>query len=215
MGATDAGASVSKRENAPGPALTTSAQTLDAALSCPQGVRGDHDPVVLVPGAGGDPTSAFAGLEPVLRDKGFPICGVTLPDAANGDIQIEAEYVVASIRKIASRSGRPVSVISVSSGAAPSRWALKWWPDLRSLVGDMIGVAPMNHGVGPALAALCAHPCSPGGKQGLPGSRFFEALNSGDETPGRLAYSVISSATDVNVPAPFSALEATATTPTR
>ena len=182
--------------------MTTSAEALDAALSCPQGIRGDHDPVLLVPGASGDPTSAFAGLEPVLRAKDYPVCGVTLPDAGFGDIQIEAEYVVASIRQIAARSGRPVSVIAVSQGGPVARWALKWWPDLRSLVGDVIGLAPDNHGVGPTLAALCDHPCAPAGRQGLPGSRFLAALNGGDETPGRLAYSVISSATDVTVPPP-------------
>ena len=57
--------------------------------------------MLLVPGAGGDPTRAFsAGLEPLLRAHRYPVCGVTLPDGAFGDIQVEAEYVVASIRKI-------------------------------------------------------------------------------------------------------------------
>jgi hypothetical protein len=208
VGATGAGASVSPPGNPPGPALTTSAEALDAALSCPQGVRGDRDPVLLVPGASGDPTSAFAGLEPVLRAKEYPICGVTLPEAGFGDIQIQAEYVVAAIRTLASRSDRPVSVIAVSSGGAVSRWALKWWPDLRSLVGDVIGLAPSNHGVGPTLVTICgAGPCAPASRQLLPGSQFFAALNSGDGTPGRLAYSAIFSATDVNVPAQFSELE--------
>jgi hypothetical protein len=208
LGASEAGASVSPREKAPGPALTTSPETLDAALSCPHGIRGDRDPVLLVPGASGDPTTAFAGLEPVLRAKDYPSCGVTLPDAGFGDIQIQAEYVVASIRKLSARSRRPVSVIAVSSGSATSRWALKWWPDLRSMVGDVIGLAPSNHGVGTTLVDVCgAGPCAPASRQLLPGSTFFEALNGGDETPGRLAHSVIYSATDVNVPAPFSELE--------
>jgi hypothetical protein len=204
LGATNALASVGP----PGPVLTASAQALDAALSCPQGVRGDRDPVLLVPGASGDPTSAFAGLEPVLRAKDYPVCGVTLPEAGYGDIQVQAEYVVASIRKLAARSGRPVSVIAVSSGAAVSRWALDWWPDLRSLVGDAIGLAPSNHGVGQTLVTVCgAGPCAPASRQLLPGSRFFAALNGGDETPGRLAYSMISSATDVNVPSQYSPLK--------
>jgi hypothetical protein len=208
VGSTDAGASVSRREKPPGPALTTSAHALDAALSCPQGVRGDPDPLLLVPGASGDPTTAYAGLTPVLRAKGYPVCAVTLPEAGYADIQVQAEYVVESIRKIASRSGRPVSVISVSQGGAVSRWALKWWPDLRSLVGDFIGLAPTNHGVGQTLVTVCgAGPCAPASRQVLPGSRFLAALNSGDETPGRLAYSVISSVTDVAVPAPFQPLK--------
>jgi hypothetical protein len=199
LGATHAGASIKPRENPPGPALTTPAPALAAALSCPQGVRGDRDPVLLVPGPGGDPTHIYAaGLEPVLRAHGYPVCGVTLPEAGFADLQIQSEHVVASIREIAARSGRPVSVIGVSQGGLPPRWALKWWPDIRSLVGDVIGLAPSNHGfaLGPAL---CAQPCPPATRQQLPESRFLAALNQGDETPGHLAYSVISSATDVNV----------------
>jgi hypothetical protein len=190
-------------ETPPGPDLTTPEQALAAALSCPQGVRGDRDPVLLVPGPGGDPTFIYAaGLEPVLRAHGYPVCTVSLPDAGFGDLQIQAEYLVASIREIAARSGRPVNVIGVSQGGMLPRWALEWWPDLRFLVGDFIGLAPSNHGAN--LAALCGGPCAPASRQQLPGSRFLAALNQGDETPGggRVAYSVISSATDVSVPPP-------------
>jgi hypothetical protein len=207
LGATDAGASVVAREKPPGAALTTSKSTLAAALSCPRGVRGNRDPVLLVPGSGGNPTTAFAaGLEPLLRAHHYPTCGVTLPDAAFGDIQVEAEYVVASIRKMAARSGRPVSVITVSQGGSVSRWALKWWPDLRSLVGDVIGLAPVSHGAA-ALEGLCGGPCAPATRQQLPGSRFLAALNGGDETPGRLPYSAISSTKDVVGPPSTSNLD--------
>jgi hypothetical protein len=110
--------------------------------------------------------------------------------------------VVASIREIASRSGRPVSVIGVSQGGMLPRWALKWWRYVRFLVGDVIGLAPDNHGISPSFAAICGVPCPPATRQQIPGSRFLAALNQGDETPGggRVAYSVITSATDVNVP---------------
>lgn len=194
----------------PGPDLTTPAQALAAALSCPQGVRGARDPVLLVPGPTGDPTFTYsAGLEPVLRAHGYPVCAVYLPDAGFGDLQIQAEYVVASIRTLASQSGRPVSVFGASQGGLPPRWALKWWPDLRFLVGDFIGLSPNNHGSGAPVAALCNPLCPPATRQGLAGSRFLAALNQGDETPGggRVSYSVITSADDVSVPAPSSDLK--------
>src|SRR5262245_42662322 len=147
MSASSSGASVGSREKPPGPSLTTPPEALAAALSCPQGVAGERDPVLLVPGPGGDPTFIYAaGLEPVLRAHGYPVCGLYLPQAGFGDLQIQAEYVVASIREIAARSGRPVSVIGVSQGGLPPRWALKWWPDLRFLVGDYIGLAPASQG---------------------------------------------------------------------
>jgi hypothetical protein len=191
---------------APGPALTTPAPTLTAALSCPQGVRGKRNPVLLVPGGGGDPGFAFSPLEPVLRANRYPVCAVTMPQANFGDNQIAAEYIVSSIRTMAARSGRPVSVIGVSQGGMQPRWALKWWPDVRSLVGDVIGLAPANQGF--ALgSALCGPPCPPSTRQLIPGSQFLAALNGGDETPGRLSYSVISSATDMSEPPPLNELK--------
>ena len=190
------------RESPSGPPLTTSPAELAAALSCPQGVAGNRDPVLLVPRD--DPTFIFsAGLEPVLRARGYPVCTVTMPLAGFADLQLQAEYLVASIRTIASRSGRPVSVIGVSQGGMLVRWALKWWRDLRSQVGDVIGLAPANHGL-PILAALCGVRCPPASRQQTPTSRFLAALNQGDETPGggRISHSVISSATDASVPPP-------------
>jgi hypothetical protein len=203
-----ASASALPDKSPPGPPLTTAPEELAAALNCPQGVRGDRDPVLLVPGPGGDPTFIYAaGLEPVLRDQGYPVCGLYLPEAGFGDLQIQAEYVVASIRGIAARSGRQVSVIGVSQGGLPPRWALKWWKDLRFLVGDFIGLAPSNHGF-PLGAVICGPPCPPAQRQQIPGSRFLAALNQGDETPGggRVSYSVISSATDASVPTSSSPL---------
>jgi hypothetical protein len=191
----------------PGPALTTEPDLLDAALSCPGGVRGEKAPVLLVPGAGGDPVTVFAaGLEPVLRGKDYPYCTLTLPGAGLTDLQVQAEYVVASVRAIQARSGRPVSLIGVSSGGMLLRWAVKWWPDVRSLVGDVIGIAPSNHGFDFA-APLCAGPCPPATRQQKPDSKFFEMLNSEDETPGRLPYSVISSADDGTVSPPLPDLD--------
>jgi hypothetical protein len=206
-GGTEAAKKKAKRgSRAPGPALTTPAPTLTAALSCPQGVRGKRNPVLLVPGGGGDPGFIFSPLEPVLRANRYPVCAVTMPLANFGDNQSAAEYIVSSIRTMAARSGRPVSVIGVSQGGMQPRWALKWWPDVRSLVGDVIGLAPANQGFAGA-PALCGFPCPPSTRQLIPGSQFLAALNRGDETPGRLSYSVISSATDVNEPPPLNELK--------
>jgi len=57
VGEVAARASVSLRDKPPGPALRTPKPALAAALSCPQGVRGGRDPVLLVPGSGGNPTA--------------------------------------------------------------------------------------------------------------------------------------------------------------
>ena len=102
---------------------------------------------------------------------------------------------------MAARFDRPINVIGHSQGGMLPRWAIKWWPDVRSLVGDVIGLAPSNHGT-PIAAALCSSACSAAGWQQRPRSRFLAALNDGDETPGRLSYSVVLSQTDTTVRPP-------------
>jgi hypothetical protein len=142
----------------------------------------------------------------VLAARGYPTCLLTLPGAGFADFQQQAEYVVAAVREIAARSRRPVSLVGVSSGGMLLRWAVKWWPDMRSLVDDVIGIAPSNRGFDLA-APLCGGPCPPATRQLKPDSGFLKALNSGDQTPGRIPYSVISSATDGNVSPSFTVLE--------
>jgi hypothetical protein len=70
----------------------------------------------------------------------------------------------------------------------------------------VIGLAPVSHGAA-ALAGLCGGPCAPATRQGIPGSRFLAALNGGDETPGRLPYSAISSTKDIVGPPSTSNLD--------
>lgn len=201
-----AGVATAAADDPPGPVLMTEPELLGAALSCPGGLRGDKSPVLLVPGAGGDPVSVFAaGLEPVLSAKGYPTCLPSLPGAGFADFQLQAEYVVAAVREMAAQSGRSVRLVGASSGGMLLRWAIKWWPDLRSLVDDVIGIAPSNRGFDLA-APLCSGICPPATRQLKSDSKSLKALNAGDQTPGRLPYSVISSATDGNVSPPFTVL---------
>ena len=193
------GASAEARD--PGPRLTVPARALKAALKCPQAV-GSREPVLLVHGTTSNPTVAWSvGLQPLLSERGHVVCTVTLPEVATGRIDVAGEYVVSSIRRMAARFDRPVNVIGHSQGGMLPRWAIKWWPDVRSLVGDVIGLASSNHGT-PVAAALCTRACSAAGWQQSPRSRFLAALNAADETPGRLSYSVVSSQTDTTVPPP-------------
>jgi triacylglycerol esterase/lipase EstA (alpha/beta hydrolase family) len=193
--------SASAEARDPGPRLTTPARALKAALKCQQSAGG-RDPVLLVHGTAANPTIAWAaGLRRLLSERGYVVCTVALPDGGTGRIGIAAEYVVASIRRMAARFDRPVNVVGHRQGGMLPRWAIKWWPDIRSLVGDVVGLAPSNHGSSVAMA-VCASPCPAAFWQQGSGSRFLAALNDGDETPGRLSYSVVSSQTDTTVPPP-------------
>ena len=191
---------------APGPELATSAKALRAALDCPR-KAGEGEAVLLVHGTTSSPEIAWSkGLEPLLEKRGHVVCTVRLPAKALAPIDTSAEYVVASIRAMSTRFDRPVDVIGHSQGGMVPRWAVKWWPDVRSLVGDVIGLSPSNHGA-PVVTALCgSNGCAAAGWQQGPSSRFLAALNRPDETPGRVSYTVAASDTDAIVPARSAAI---------
>jgi hypothetical protein len=74
-------------------------------------------------------------------------------------------------------------------GGTVGRWALKWWPDTRAIVEDVIGLSPSNHGTLSARA-VCLASCPPSFWQQLDGSRFITALNDGGETFAGIDYTV-------------------------
>ena len=133
-----------------------------------------------------------------------------LPDNALGDIQVAAEYVVHAVRQMHAATGRKVDIIGHSQGPLEPRWAIKWWPDVRAAVDDLVGLSAPNHGT--LLAnAVCALPCDAAISQFRVGSAFLKALNAGDETPGAVDQtSVISRSDGLVVPTSTSALDGAA-----
>ena len=83
-----------------------------------------------------------------LTARGIPWCGLSMPDHAQNDIQVAGEYLVHAIRRIHRLSGRRVAVMGHSQGGMSMRWALRFWPDTRAMVDDVIGFAGSNHGTG-------------------------------------------------------------------
>src|SRR5665213_3046609 len=103
--------------------------------------------------------------------------------------------MVSAIRTMYSRAGRRVSIIGHSQGGMVGRWALRFWPDTRTMVDDLIGIAPSNNGS--ILARVtCQNGCSPADWQQSSGSHFLTALNSDQETFPGISYSVILSRYD-------------------
>src|SRR4051794_19710076 len=174
-----------------GPPLTVPAAQLDAALRCPKPLAGvSRAPVLLVPGTNLEPDANFDwNYEPALTALGIPWCAVTLPRYAMGDIQLSAEYVVNALRRMASASARRVSVVGYSQGGMIGRWALRWWPDTRALVEDLIGNAPSNHGTLTARPG-CSAQCAAAYWQQRDDAAFIRALNSGPETFAGIDYTV-------------------------
>jgi pimeloyl-ACP methyl ester carboxylesterase len=196
-----------------GPAFDVPQSSLDAALTCGPGTTDASRPVALfIAGTTLTPQENFSwNYFRAFTAAGRPFCSVELPNHAMSDIQVSAEYVVAAIRAVHERSGRPVAVVGFSQGGMIGRWALKYWPDTRADVGDVIGIDPSNHGTLDAYPVCAAAGCAPAFWQQQSFSHFTTALNSGPETFAGIDYTQMFTPTDEVVvpnlgPAPSSAL---------
>jgi hypothetical protein len=183
--------------DAPGPALSVPAAKLGAALRCTSGIsHASRNPVLLVPGTNLDPEPNFSwNYERAFAAMGWPYCTVTLPGHALGDIQVAGEYVVYALRTMARTAGRRIDVLGYSQGGMLPRWALRFWPDTRRLVEDLVGLDPSNHGTVVADAS-CRSPCPAADWQQASAARFISALNSRTETFAGIDYTVVFSRTD-------------------
>ena len=181
----------------PGPALSVPTASLAKALHCSASLTGiSREPILLVPGTNLDPQPNFNwNYERAFDALHWPYCTVTLPNHTMGDVQVAGEYVVYALRTMAARSGHKVEVLGYSQGGMLPRWALRWWPDTRALVDDVVGLDPSNHGTLDAQGA-CQVQCPPAFWQQATNAQFYKALNSGAETFAGIDYTVVFSRTD-------------------
>ncbi|MCM3845908.1 lipase [Pseudonocardia sp. DR1-2] len=184
-----------ERDPDPGPALT--APGLDESLTCHGDLAGSAgSPVLLVPGTTLDPDVNFDwNYARAFAQEGRAHCLVQLPAHATGDIQVAAEHVVHAIRTMHDEAGGRISVVGFSQGGMVPRWALKYWPDTRGMVTDLIGIDPSNHGTLDAYP-VCGPGCVPAFWQQRTGSRFLAALDDGPETFAGIDYTVVYTVTD-------------------
>lgn len=187
---------------AAGPALSVPADLLAASLRCTADVsHASRAPVLLLAGTAIDSANNFGwNWEPALTKARIPWCTSDIPDGGpgfhnNGDEQTRAEYITYAIRTMYAMAGRKVSIMGHSQGGSVMRWSLRFWPDTRPMVDDVIGIAPDNHGAAVA-DVLCAVSCLPAHWQIRPDSRFKAALNSGQETFPGISYTTIRSDED-------------------
>ncbi|MCW2778442.1 MAG: Lipase [Frankiales bacterium] len=178
----------------PGPVLTVPAADLRRSLVCTGDLRA-RTPVLLVPGTTLTPAQFSWNYARAFRAQGRPFCTVALPRQATGDVQVAGQYVVNAIRTMHARAGRRIDVVGHSQGGMVPRWALRFWPDTRAMVDDLVGLAPSNHGTVVA-APVCVTTCPVAFRQQVAGSRFLAALNSRAETFAGIDYTQVSSRYD-------------------
>lgn len=185
-----AGAATHARRTDPG--FTASLIDMSRALSCHGRLgRATRDPILLIPGTTLDPGINFSwNYERALNQRHWPWCATTLPAEAMGNIQTAAQYVVFAIEQMHVLSHRQVDLLGFSQGGMVPRWSLKYWPSLRPLVNDYVGIDPSNHGTLDA-APVCLATCAPAIWQQADNSKFLTALNTGPETWRGIDYTVI------------------------
>ncbi|MDN5915051.1 MAG: lipase [Pseudonocardia sp.] len=195
-----------------GPELSVPSADLENSLTCHGDLAsGDRAPVLLVPGTTLAPDVNFDwNYGPAFDARDQAYCWVELPGNAMGDIGVAGEYVTNAIRTMHADAGRKIDVVGFSQGGMVPRWSLKFWPDTRDAVRDVVGIDPSNHGTLDAYP-VCAPGCAPAFWQQQSGSRFLDALNDGGETFAGIDYTVVYTPTDEVVvpnlpPAPSSEL---------
>ena len=177
--------------NQPGPALTPSAAQLKASLVCEPSVKNAKvEPVLLNPGTSTTATENFGwNWEPALQKLGIPYCAYNPPEQALGPIDVSGEYLVYAIRTEYALAGRQIAIIGHSQGGMSMRWALRFWPDTRKMVADVVGLEPSNHGTTVITNQDCATlGCPAADWDQTYESSFIEALNSGAETFAGISY---------------------------
>lgn len=165
-----------------GPALRVNPADVEQAIGYPEQTKnGLHDPVLLIHGTGSTSFESWGSTYvPALTHAEFEVFTLDLPGKAYTDIQWSAEYLVYALRRISAVTGRRVDVIGHSQGGLDVRWALKWWPETRALVDDLITLGTPHHGT-VIVEVQCAVGCKPAHRQMMMASNFLAALNAGDE----------------------------------
>ncbi|CAF0968162.1 unnamed protein product [Didymodactylos carnosus] len=131
-------------------------------------------------------------------EQQWPYCTIRFPNEGLIDLQLCTEYVVYSIRKMYKYNQKNlINIIAHSSGGILVRFGLRFWPDIRQMIDDLISHGPSNHGTYIAnIACFLPIGCAPAVHQQRVGSNFLDALNSHQETFDSISYTTIMTKTD-------------------
>jgi hypothetical protein len=155
---------------------------------------------MFVTGTGATGDQGYLIGQGAFENYGHPVCFMNFPDNTTADIQVSVQYLVYGLRREFKLSGRKAAVFGISQGGLLPRFALTYWPDLRSKVGDVLAAAGTQHGTDIGRGCSASSPCAPANWQQIKGSNLLNAINSQpDETPGKVSYTTVRSLTDETV----------------
>lgn len=161
-------------------------------------------PVVLVHGTFGDRRNLLDGLAKAISGAGFCLYSLDYGNRGTGDIATSARTLKKFVNRVRRSTGATkVSLVGHSQGGMMPRYYIKFLGGKKH-VDDLVGIAPSNHGTdvignlaplavltNPLLDLVC-RACL----QQATGSAFLTRLNAGDETPGRVSYTQITTRYD-------------------
>ncbi|GAB2876696.1 esterase/lipase family protein [Nocardioides pacificus] len=171
--------------------------------SC-QPTRKRPTPVIIVHGTFGDQKSLLDPLSRAMVDRGLCVYALDYGNRGTGPIAASARQLKRFVAKVRRSTGAAkVSMVGHSQGGMMPRHYIKFLGGKR-VVDDLVGIAPSNHGTAisgggsalqaltdPLLGVFCVA-CT----QQVAGSPFLKKLNAGDETPGKVSYTQITTQYD-------------------
>ncbi|TMF35752.1 MAG: alpha/beta fold hydrolase [Chloroflexi bacterium] len=155
---------------------------------------GDPDPVLLVHGYRGDP-STWDDMKAYLEAHGRTVYAIDLP----GEDNIANAKAIG--QTLANLGWSSVDLVGQSMGGLSARWFAKFVSS-QTVVDSYVSLGTPQYGIWSA----CLLPYTYGGQM-CPSSRFLRDLNRGDDTPGQAAWTTIYSTTDGLVPNSSSRLD--------
>jgi triacylglycerol lipase len=155
-------------------------------------------PVIIVHGTFGDRKSLLDNLSSAMVDEGFCVFSLDYGNRGTGEIVASAKQLKKFVGKVRRATGAAkVSVVGHSQGGMMPRYYIKFLGGAK-VVDDLVGLSPSNHGTtivgdpgNPLTGVLCTA-CD----QQAAGSPFLTKLNAGDETPGKVRYTQVTTRYD-------------------
>ena len=154
-------------------------------------------PVILVHGTFGDMTVSWNLISPVLVQDGHCVFALDLVRRGSGPVEESAAKLADFVDRVLEATGaQKVSLVGHSQGGMLGRYYVKMLGGAGK-VEDAVGLAPSHHGTDTPLAPGAAQygDCPACGQQ-VAGSELMRALNSGEDAPGAVDYTVISTRYD-------------------
>jgi triacylglycerol lipase len=197
------------------PAVSTAATAPSADVTYPTSPLGDPPgandwsckptaarptPVILVHGTIGDRGTLLERLSAGIKAAGFCVYSLDYGNRGLDDIPTSAGQLKTFTERVLRSTGaRKVSMVGHSQGGMMPRYYIKFLGGDR-VVDDLVGLSPSNHGTvltaaGNPITQLVGFACVACVQQGA-GSPFLTRLNAGDETPGSVSYTQVTTRYD-------------------